>query len=42
MKQLRALLLFSDGLLVIQSDPQQLVKFLLADILLAHIYLTNE
>ena len=36
------MLLFLEGLLVIQSDPQQLVKFLLADILLAHIYLTNE
>ena len=42
MKQLRVLLLFLEGLLVIQSDPQQLVKFLLADILPAHIYLTNE
>ena len=42
MKQLRVLLLFLEGLLVIQSDPHQLVKFLLADILLAHIYLTNE
>lgn len=42
MKQLRVLLLFLEGLLVIQSDPQQLLKFLLADILLAHIYLTNE